>query len=126
MSHLATMFAGITLGAFGWGISHWVSGQFEPLDSGAGFLATQIVLAPAAAIAGYRKGIAASFVLVVGGYIGLNGYAYVFGGSESRVWAMRGAISTLLLIIVPAVAGLLGGVAKRLVTRFRRGNETPS
>jgi hypothetical protein len=126
MKHLATMFAGIALGAFGWGISHWVSGQFEPYDSGAGFLATQIVLVPAAAMAGYRWGIAASFVLVLGGYIGLNGYAYVLGGSESRAWAMLGAISTLLLVIVPAVAGLLGGAAKHLITRFRRGNETPN
>jgi hypothetical protein len=126
MKHLATLFAGIALGAFGWGMSHWVSGQFEPFDSGAGFLATQIVLVPAAALAGYGRGIAASFLLVLGGYIGLNGYAYALGGSESRAWAMLGAISTLLLVIVPAVAGLFGGVAKRIVTRFRRSNETPT
>jgi hypothetical protein len=126
MKHLATLFAGIALGAFGWGMSHWVSGKFEPYDSGAGFLVTQIVLAPVAAMAGYRRGIAAAFVLVVGGYLGLNAYAYAFGGSESRAWAMLGAISTLLLVIVPAFAGLLGGVAKRLIARFRRSNETPT
>jgi hypothetical protein len=126
MKNLATLFSGIALGAFGWGISHFVSGKFEPYDSGVGFLATQVILAPAAAIAGYRRGIAGAFVLVVGGYIGLNAYAYALGGSEYRAWAMLGAISTLLLVIVPAVAGLLGGVAKRLVARFRRGNETPT
>jgi hypothetical protein len=103
-----------------------VSGRFEPYDSGAGFLATQIVLAPAAAMAGYRRGIAAAFVLVVGGYLGLNGYAYVLGGSESRAWAMLGAISALLLVIIPAVVGLLGGVAKHLLAWRRRGNETPT
>lgn len=126
MKHPATLFAGIALGAFGWGISHLVSGKFEPYDSGAGFLATQIVLAPVAAVAGYHRGIAAAFVLVAGGYLGLNAYAYAFGGSESRTWAMLGAISALLLIIVPAVAGLLGGVARRLVAWRRRGNETPT
>jgi hypothetical protein len=126
MKHLATTFAGIALGAFSWGLSHLVSGQFEPFDSGAGFMATQIVLVPAAAIAGYRRGFAGSFLLVLGGYIGLNGYAYALGGSESRAWAMLGAVSTLLLVIVPAVAGLFGGVAKHLVARFLRSNETPT
>lgn len=126
MKHFATMFAGIALGAFSWGISHLVSGNFEPFDTGAGFLATQIVLVPAATIAGYRRGIAGSFLLVLGGYIGLNGYAYAFGGSESRAWVMLGAVSTLLLVIVPAVVGLLGGVAKYLVTGLRRRNETPT
>jgi hypothetical protein len=97
-----------------------VSGTFEPFDSGTGFLVTQAILSFAALMFGFKKGIIASVVLVAGGYIGMNAYVYAFGGSEARAWAVLGAITTLTLVLLPALAGLLGGIVSRLLSRIRR------
>lgn len=45
-----------------------------------------------------------SLALVVGGYLGINAYAYVFGGSEHRVCALLGLLSALILVLFPALA----------------------
>jgi hypothetical protein len=41
LRHLATLFAGILLGAAAWGLGHAFSGAFEPFDSAVGFLTTE-------------------------------------------------------------------------------------
>jgi len=97
-----------------------LTGKFESFDSLAGFLITQIILSSAAFWAGFKQGVSAALVLVVGGYLGINAYAYVFGGSEHRVWALLGLISTLILVLFPAVAAVSGGIVRLALSKFRQ------
>ena len=97
-----------------------VSGTFEPFDTGTGFLVTQTILSFAALMFGFKKGTIASVVFVAGGYIGMNAYAYAFGGSEARAWAVLGAITTVALMLLPVLAGLLGGIVSTLLSRLRQ------
>ena len=120
MEKLITLIIGVLLGALSWGMAYEVSGTFEPFDSGTGFLVTQVILSLAAFMFGFKKGIVASVVLVAGGYVGMNAYAYAFGGSEARAWAVLGAITTIALILLPASAGLLGGIVGRLSLMLRQ------
>jgi hypothetical protein len=124
MNNLIVTMTGAGLGALSWWLSHVVSGKFEPFDSAVGFFATQLVLVPAAAVMGYKRGILSSIALVAGGYLGLNGYAYALGGAEHRAWALLGAITTIALVAIPSVAGLLGGVAGRLVVKLRAARQS--
>ena len=100
-----------------WALAHAVSGRFEPYDSGSGFLVTQLILVGAALGLGIRRGVGSALLFVLGAYLGLNGYAYVFGGEDSRVWAPLGAISSLVLVALPLVAGLVGGGVRRRAAR---------
>lgn len=120
MEKFITGIIGFLLGALSWGIAYAVSGTFEPFDSGVGLLVTQAILSSAALMIGFKKGSIASVVLVAGGYMGMNAYAYAFGGSEARAWAMLGAVTTVGLVILPALAGLLGGIVSRLSSRYRQ------
>jgi hypothetical protein len=97
---------GIACGGGSWSLGAALSGTFEPFDSSVGFLTTQAVLAGAAFAAAAKYGARAMLVVVLGGYLGLNLYPYAFGGSESRAWAVLGAITTLSLVVVPLLAGL--------------------
>ncbi len=117
MSIAANLALGLLLGAIGWGLGSAISGTFEPFDSGVGFLSTQIVLGTAALVVGLRAGGSGLTALLVGGYLGLNLYAYIFGGSESRAWALLGAVTTLSLVVVPLLAGLVGVVVRRVRSR---------
>jgi hypothetical protein len=121
MKRLPALIVGISLGAASWGLSQAVSGRFEPFDSGVGFLVTQIILSSAAFMVGIRRGIVDPVVLVSGAYLGMNAYAYAFGGSESKAWATLGAITTIALVVFPALAGVLGGIARRVLARSRQG-----
>ena len=112
---------GILLGALSWGMAYTVSGTFEPFDSGTGLLVTQVILSSAALMFGFKKGIIASVILVAGGYMGMNAYAYAFGGPEARAWAMLGAVTTIGLVVFPVFAGLLGGLVSHWLSRHRLG-----
>jgi len=120
MRKLLTLLVGVLLGALSWGMAYAVSGTFEPFDSGIGFLVTQIVLSSAALLVGTRTGAVDSVVLVAGGYVGMNVYSYAFGASEAQAWAVLGLITTTALVLVPALGGLLGGIARYLLARHRR------
>ena len=120
MEKFITFVIGVLLGVLSWGMAYAVSGTFEPFDSGTGFLVTQVILSFAAFMFGFKKGIIASVVLVAGGYMGMNAYAYAFGGSEARAWAVLGAITTIALVLLPALAGLLGGIVTGLSSRHRQ------
>lgn len=113
MSAAASLVTGFLLGAVGWGASSAISGTFEPFDSGIGFLATQVVIGSAAFVVGFRTGGAGLAALLLGSYLGLNLYAYVFGGPESRAWALLGALTTLSLVVLPLLAGLIGMATRR-------------
>lgn len=43
----------------------------------------------------WRYRVAAALLFLSGAYAGMNAYAYGFGGSEHRVWAALGAVSSL-------------------------------
>ncbi len=105
--------AGILLGAVGWALSHLLSGQFEPFDSDTGFLTIQALLAFPAFAFGLKRGLLAACGFVLGGYLGLNGYAYLAGSAETRAWALLGAMTSVTLVVLPAMAGVVGSVAGR-------------
>lgn len=119
MSYLATLMAGVLLGAGSWGLGSVLSGTFEPFDSLIGFLTTQLALAGAAAPVGFRAGGARLAILVLGGYLGLNLYPFAFGGAEARAWAPLGAVTTLGLVVLPTVAGAVGVGIRRMRVRPR-------
>jgi hypothetical protein len=75
---------GFFLGAVSWGIVSLVSDRFEPYDSGIGYLIGQFMLSAAAFAVGYQLGIRAVFILLFSSYVGMNIYAYIFGGPEQR------------------------------------------
>lgn len=123
MSNAANLAQGLFLGAIGWGLGSAISGSFEPFDSGVGFFCTQFVLGSAALVVGFRSGASRLAALLVGGYLGLNLYAYLFGGSESRSWALLGAVTTLSLVVLPLLAGLVGVVVRKLRSRSAPGGQ---
>ena len=119
MRSLGTLIAGVLLGAGSWGLGSLLSGRFEPFDSLLGFLTTQVVVGGAAALVGYGAGGGRLAILVLGGYLGLNLYPFAFGGTEARVWALLGAVTTLSLVALPAVAGAVGVGIRRRSARSR-------
>lgn len=114
LRHLATLFTGILLGAVAWGLAHAVSGTFEPFDSAVGFLTTQVILGTAAFCTGLYRSWGVLVLLVLGAYLGLNVYPYLFGGTESRAWALLGAFTTTTLVVIPAIAGAIGFSVSRV------------
>lgn len=124
MNNLIAIIGGVVLGGLSWALSHALSGKFEPYDSAVGFFATQLVLVSAAVVAGFKRGVLKSMLLVAGSYLGLNAYAYALGGSEHKAWALLGAITTIALVAIPTVAGVLGSFAGSLFIRLRRGRQS--
>jgi hypothetical protein len=121
LRRILTLIAGFVLGGVSWGVAHAVSGTFEPWDSGTGFLVTQLILSFGSFVVGFRNGIVSSMILVVGSYLGLNAYAFAFGGSETRAWAVLGAVTSLALVLFPALAAVLGGLSRYGLSKSRRG-----
>ena len=116
MRKITALIGGTLLGAAAWGAGALISGVFEPFDSLSGFLVVQSALAIATALTGFRAGAGALAALLLGHYLGLNLYPYVMGGAETRAWALLAAVTTIFLIIIPA---LVGGVAV-LARKWRR------
>ena len=119
------LIAGVLLGALSWAIAAVVSGKFEPFDSGSGFLVTQIILSGASLLVGIKRGMVDCVILVFGAYLGMNAFAFAFGGSETRAWAMLGLITTVALVIYPVLAGLIGAAAGAAFTKFRQRKAGP-
>ena len=111
---------GFFLGAMSWGIVSLVSDRFEPLDSEIGFLTGQIMLSAVAFGVGYQLGIREIFILVFSAYVGMNVYAYLFGGSEQKAWFFLGLITTLSLIVFPTIIGLFGRFLNSVLLKFRK------
>lgn len=118
MRKITATIGGAVLGAAAWGAGALISGVFEPFDSLPGFLVVQIALSIAAALTGFRAGGRVLVFVLLGNYLGLNLYPYVMGDAETRAWALLGAVTTISLIIIPA---LVGGVA--VLVRRRSGVE---
>ena len=99
---------GLALGAASWAIVPLVSDKFEPFDNEPGFYIGQSVLSLASFIIGYLYGLKYVFIFIVGSYISFNVYLFIFGSSESRVWASLGLVATLVLCFYPLAFGILG------------------
>lgn len=116
---LRLLAAGAVAGMLSWAAAQAVSGSFEPYDSGAGLLANQAVLAVPAVALALRLRAAAALLYLLGAYAGMNLYAYGVGGAEARAWALLGALTSLFLLVVPALlVAIVAMVA--LVRRIRR------
>ena len=111
---------GFFLGALSWGIVSLVSDRFEPFDSGVGWFIGQFILSAMAFGVGYQLGIRQVFIFAFSAYVGMNAYAYLFGGSEQRAWFFLGLITTLALLVIPTIFGLCGRVLKYVRSKFRK------
>jgi hypothetical protein len=56
----------------------------------------------------------ASVLFLLGTYFGMNSYAYIFGGTEAKAWALLGAITSLFLVVAPATVALGAVLLRRL------------
>jgi hypothetical protein len=95
--------SGVALGMLSWLAALAVSGQFEPYDSGVGLLANQFALSVPAVFLALRYRPSAPYLFLCGAYVGMNAYTYGFGGSEKKAWAALGAVTSLSLLLLPAV-----------------------
>jgi hypothetical protein len=98
---------GVGCGALSWVVAFAVSGRFEPYDSSTGLAANQIVLCLPAILLACKPRLALLLFYFFGVWLGMNTYAYAFGGSEQRAWAMLGAVTSLLLLFWPVVLAVV-------------------
>ncbi len=113
---------GIIAGAASWGVVSLVSDRYEPFDSGLGFFVGQFMLSIIAFWIGYKKRFRDLAGYLTGAYVGMNAYAYIFGGSEQRAWASLGMVTTISLIIIPLVFGVIGISVNSLRQKYNRAN----
>lgn len=106
--------AGLALGILSWAITPLVSDRFEPFDSGWALLIGQAAMSLFAGYVGFRHGLGRLALAILGLYLGQLGYSYVFGGPESQTWIMLGAVTILLLCVLPGLTGLVCALARRL------------
>jgi len=100
---------GFTLGALSWVVVPMVSNNFEPFDSGIGFLIGQVTMSAGAIYFSYSKGIKNIIFYMLGIYIGQNLYAYVFGPPGTRSWALLLLITSIALCVFPLITA---GISK--------------
>lgn len=117
MRSLAVFAIGLLLGPLSWGASQLMSGKFEPFDNTTGFFVCQTVLAIPTLVIGLRAGMLRALLCLVGAWIGMNAYAYLFGSSETRAWILLLLFSSLTLLVFPAVAAIVGGIVRAIRKR---------
>jgi len=105
---LRALIIGLVLGALSWAVVPLVSNNFEPFDSGIGFLIGQIAMSAGALYFAYSKGIKNITLYMLGIYVGQNIYAYVFGTSGTRLWAGLLLITSIALCVFPLIAAVIG------------------
>jgi hypothetical protein len=111
--------AGVLLGHLSWGASYLLTGTFEPFDNSTGFFVCEAVLAVPAFVIGLRAGVLRALLCLLGAWVGMNAYAYAFGSSETRAWIVLLLFSSLTLLAFPAVAGVIGGIARAILRKSR-------
>ena len=99
---------GVFAGALSWASAGVVSDRFEPFDSEIGFYFSQFILSIFAIYAGYKLGVIALLIYLIGAHVGLNLYAFIFGDAEQRAWALLLVFTAILLLIFPLILGLTG------------------
>ena len=116
------LLVGILAGAASWFLVGIVSDKFEPFDSGPGLVAGQFLLSLVALYVGYKTTIVPLLVYILGAYLGMNLYAYLFGGSEHQAWALLGLIMTAFLVLIPLSFGAVGMLASILRRKLAKGD----
>jgi hypothetical protein len=109
---------GLGCGALSWFTAHAVSGSFEPYDSSTGLAANQLVLCLPAILLACKPRLALILLYFLGAWLGMIAYAYAFGGSEQRAWAMLGAVTSLLLLFWPVVLAVVTVVIRYIWSRW--------
>ena len=109
---IALVAIGFGLGVFSWLAAGIWSGTFEPYDSSAGLLVNQAVLTIPTVYLAWRYRPIASIVMLIGSYLGMNSYSYVFGGSEARAWVLLGTIMSVVLVAGPAFFAFATGMLR--------------
>jgi len=71
---------------------------------------------------GWKTSFKHIFVGVLGLYLSQNIYAYIFGGSEQRAWALLLLVTSLFLCVYPFVGGLLSRIIKIGYTKFKNNS----
>ena len=107
MKYIKVILVGILSGSISWAVSGFLTGQFEPFDSGIGFLSNQIILCAFSIYYAYKNGLMVLVVYLFSAYLGINTYAYVFGGSEQQAWFLLLLISSVIFLVLPFVLGLV-------------------
>lgn len=122
--YFLTAIGGAAIGALSWFIASIVSGKFEPYDSSVGLLVNQIILSASVTFLAWRYRAAVPLLFMTGAYLGLNGYTYVFGSSETRAWAALGAAVSVFLFLAPMIFAL-GAVVLHRLLRGLSGSRSP-
>jgi|GEM_PF-1634253 len=115
---ISVLTVGSGCGALSWFAAHAVSGSFEPYDSSIGLAANQLVLCLPAMVLACKPRLALLLFYFLGAWLGMNAYAYVFGSSEQRAWAMLGVVSSLLLLFWPMVLAVVAVVIRYIWSRW--------
>jgi len=104
---LSALIIGFILGALSWAVVPLVSNNFEPFDSGIGFLIGQTAMSAGALYFAYSKGMKNIVLYMLGIYVGQNIYAYVFGTSGTRLWAELLLLTSIALCVFPLIAAIV-------------------
>ena len=102
----------ITAGAISWAICPLFTDQFEPFDTEICFFIGQFVLSIFTIYIGYMFNTKILLTSIIGLYFGMNAFAYIFGGSESRLWFPIGLFTSVFLCVMPLLSGLIARTIK--------------
>jgi len=114
------VFIGFCTGALSWASAGIVSDNFEPFDSGIGFRANQAILSVGALFLGYKLGVKMLLIYLVAAHVGINVYAFSFGSDEFRAWVLLAAMTTIFLLVIPLIFGLLGKSIAVIQNKYTR------
>jgi len=119
MKKLKNIFTlGLIAGAISWGVVSIISDRFEPFDSETGYYTGQFILSIIAFWVAYKKRFRDFIIYIIGIYVGMNTYAYIFGGSEQRAWALLAMVTTSILLVYPILCGIIGSILKFLQNKY--------
>ena len=85
---------------------------FEPFDTEFGFLIGQSFMLIFMVYVGWSSSFKQLLIGLIGLYLSQNMYAYIFGTSEQKAWALLLLITSLALCIIPLVSGLIARFIK--------------
>jgi len=97
-----------------------VADEFEPFDSGIGFLIGQLIMSAGAFYFAFAKDTKSILVYLLGIYLGQNIYAYAFGPPGTRSWAGLLLITSIALCVFPVIAAISGKLITILSNRSQR------
>ena len=123
-NNLISLLIGIVIGVTPWILTPFVSDYFEPWDSEIAGAFMLFSFSIAGFLFGFIIGMKSVLIFTLGIYLISNIYPYVFGSSESRVWAVLGLITSLLFCVFPFISGLLGKLSKVIWMKFKTKGQT--